>query len=89
MHGENFGDPSWIYESFNIIGKRIEEALSDTELIPNITDPTVCESLCQLVDNCTHWTLDIDDEGCYLVDSPEALEYSDDKISGPKFCEIK
>ena len=28
-------------------------------------------------------------KGCYLVDSPEALEYSDDKISGPKSCDIK
>ena len=68
---------------YNIIGKRI------TEPIPGITEPAVCESLCQLVDSCTHWTLDKVDEGCYLVDSPEALEYSDDKISGPRSCDIK
>ena len=81
MRGQNFKDP--YFSSYNIIGKRI------TELIPGITDPTACESLCQLVDSCTHWTLDTDDEGCYLVDSPEALEYSDDKISGPRSCDIK
>ena len=81
MRGQNFKDP--YFSSYNIIGKRI------TELIPGITDPAACESLCQLVDSCTHWTLDKVDEGCYLVDSPEALEYSDDKISGPRSCDIK
>ena len=81
MRGQNFKDP--YFSSYNIIGNRI------TELIPGFIDPAACESLCQLVDSCTHWTLDIDDEGCYLVDSPEALEYSDDKISGPRSCDIK
>ena len=57
------------------------------ELIPSVTDPKVCQGICELVEDCSHWTLDTDDRGCYLVDSPEALEYSDDKISGPKSCD--
>jgi len=81
MRGKNFAD-GWI-KSYNVIGNDV------TELIPGITNPEVCQSLCQLVDACTHWTLDQDDQGCYLVDSPEALEFSDDKISGPKSCDIK
>jgi len=81
MRGKNFAD-GWV-SSYNVIGNDV------TELIPGITNPEVCQSLCQLVDSCSHWTLDQDDQGCYLVDSPEALEYSDDKISGPKSCDIK
>lgn len=38
------------------------------------------------MNRCTHWTWDVDIDGCYLVDSIEALEYGEDKISGPKHC---
>lgn len=79
--GKNYEDG--YFTSYNVIGN------GATELIPGVTNPEVCQSLCQLVDACTHWTLDQDDQGCFLVDSPEALEFSDDKISGPKSCDIK
>ena len=94
----NFEDGYW--SSYSIIGKepqlpsqkdyrnsRLILGNKYLELIPSVTDPKVCQGICELVEDCTHWTLDTDDRGCYLVDSPEALEYSDDKISGPKSCE--
>ena len=56
------------------------------ELIPKVTQPTNCQKICQLTKKCSHWTVDTDDYGCFLVDSPKALEYDDDKISGSKNC---
>ena len=55
MRGKNFAD-GWV-TSYNVIGNDV------TELIPGITNPEVCQSLCQLVDSCSHWTLDQDDQG--------------------------
>ena len=59
MRGKNFAD-GWI-SSYNVIGNDV------TELIPGITNPEVCQSLCQLVDSCTHWTLDQDDQGTVII----------------------
>jgi len=71
------------FRSNNLIGG---DAL---EMIEGIVSPNDCQALCQLVDSCTHWTLDVDDDGCYLVSSPIALEHSEDKISGPRDCNLK
>ena len=59
MRGKNFAD-GWV-TSYNVIGNDV------TELIPGITNPEVCQSLCQLVDSCSHWTLDQDDQGTVII----------------------
>ena len=54
---------------------------------------TISLNFCQKIFEISFFCVEITDnnfyKGCYLVDSPEALEYSDDKISGPKSCDIK
>jgi len=81
MHGKKFVD-GWTSSHRVIEGGR-------APLIPKVTDALSCQSICQLVDVCEYFTVDIDDKGCFLVKSGAALEYSSDKISGPKSCEIK
>ena len=75
------------FTSYDIIGRDALELIEFEN--PNLLTPAVCQAICQLVNRCEYFTVDTDDHGCYLVDSAAALEYSDDKISGPKSCEIK
>ena len=58
-------------------------------MLDGVIDPAACHKICSLIDKCTHWTVDLDDQGCYVVDHPGSLEYSSDKISGPKECKLK
>ena len=81
MRGQRFVDGR--VSSHKVIGS------GSTPLIPKVVDPKRCQAICQLVDGCEYFTVDIDDQGCFLVSSASALEYSSDKISGPKSCEIK
>lgn len=78
LQHKNFEDSYW--SSYSLIGNNY------LELIPGVSNPGKCQAICELTSACSHWTVDLDDQGCYLVDSPEALEYDDDKISGPKLC---
>merc|ERR1712062_58719 len=78
MRGQRFVD-GWV-TSHKVIGS------GSTAMIPKVTDPRRCQSICQLVDTCEYFTVDVDDMGCYLTSSAYALEYSSDKISGPKSC---
>merc|ERR1711953_36478 len=74
LRNKNFEDGYW--SSYSIIGNDY------LEMLENVSQPQACQAACQLTAECTHWTLDKDDNGCYLVDSPKALEYSNDKVSG-------
>ena len=54
LKGKNFADG--YFGSHSIIGSR---ALS---MINGADDPSLCHAICNLVDQCTHWTVDLDDE---------------------------
>jgi len=76
---ENTQYENGYFSRYDIIGKGAFEA------IPGVSTPAKCQEICRRTTECVNFTWQ-DGNKCYLVNSPSALEYDDDKVSGSRDC---